>query len=208
MPMRPWLVLVLVLTLPAPLAAQAGPGDTLPVRVATVTAGTGNALGWLGLQGERYWARDHASSHPVGQPALVVLAVASAVCDRVDGRASPRFDAYGALRRCAPNGWHSLLDPAATDPQHGGAPIRPGRGTGPRHQGQAFAAALRTGDWRRIHAPGNRCCPLLARRSHVAGSGSSHRARAVSCEPGPQHHAGIRLARACSHRVGRRSMRS
>ena len=60
--MQPWPVLVLAVTLPASLAAQAsGPADTLPARVATVTAGTGNALGWLGLQGERYWTGDRAS---------------------------------------------------------------------------------------------------------------------------------------------------
>ena len=37
-----------------PLAAQAEAGTAAPQRVATITAGTGNALGWFGIQAERY----------------------------------------------------------------------------------------------------------------------------------------------------------
>jgi hypothetical protein len=54
---------MLLLSLPVALAAQAPERfPHRPVRVATITAGTGNALGWLGLQGERYWARDRVST--------------------------------------------------------------------------------------------------------------------------------------------------
>jgi hypothetical protein len=41
----------------APLIAQEVPG-----RVATVTAGIGNNMGWLGVQGERYFARERLSA--------------------------------------------------------------------------------------------------------------------------------------------------
>jgi len=56
-------LLVLMLSVPAPLYGQAAsPLAGQRTRIATVTAGTGNALGWLGLQGERYWARDRLSA--------------------------------------------------------------------------------------------------------------------------------------------------
>ena len=54
---------VLMLSVPAPLCGQAGsPWAGQRKRIVTVTAGSGNALGWLGLQGERYWSRDRLSA--------------------------------------------------------------------------------------------------------------------------------------------------
>lgn len=43
---------------PALMAQDAG----VPQRIATVTAGLGNTMGWLGLQGERYFARERLSA--------------------------------------------------------------------------------------------------------------------------------------------------
>ena len=53
------LVLLLV-ALPLPLAGQGSDSPMPRQRIATLTAGTGNALGWFGAQGERYW-RDRYS---------------------------------------------------------------------------------------------------------------------------------------------------
>ena len=55
-------LLVLMLSVPASLYGQAASPGAQPERIITVTAGTGNALGWFGLQGERYWARDRLSA--------------------------------------------------------------------------------------------------------------------------------------------------
>ena len=56
-------LLVLMLSVPAQLYGQAAsPWAGQRKRIVTVTAGTGNALGWLGLQAERYWASDRASA--------------------------------------------------------------------------------------------------------------------------------------------------
>ena len=61
--MHRFVLLVLMLSVPAPLSGQeASPWAGQRKRIATITAGTGNALGWLGLQGERYWARDRLSA--------------------------------------------------------------------------------------------------------------------------------------------------
>lgn len=60
--MRGLVLLLGVLGLPECLRGQSEP--TVPVsspRVVTVTAGTGNALGWFGIQGERYWGRERFS---------------------------------------------------------------------------------------------------------------------------------------------------
>ena len=54
------LVMILLASLALPLAAQAPDPLATRLRVATITAGTGNALGWFGVQGERYW-RDRYS---------------------------------------------------------------------------------------------------------------------------------------------------
>lgn len=54
------LTVLLLLVLPISLAGQIEDRAAARQRVATVTAGTGNALGWFGLQGERYW-RDRYS---------------------------------------------------------------------------------------------------------------------------------------------------
>ena len=53
------LIALLFLALPLPLAGQEAE-PAARQRVATVTAGTGNALGWFGVQGERNW-RDRYS---------------------------------------------------------------------------------------------------------------------------------------------------
>ena len=56
-------LLALMLSVPASLSGQAASSGTAQrKRIITVTAGTGNALGWFGLQGERYWARDRLSA--------------------------------------------------------------------------------------------------------------------------------------------------
>jgi hypothetical protein len=55
-------ILVLLLlagSLPARLFGQEAPA---PQRIATVTAGLGNTMGWLGLQGERYFAHERLSA--------------------------------------------------------------------------------------------------------------------------------------------------
>lgn len=57
------LVLLLLLsTLFRPLQSQTPGSPPPPVRVATVTAGVGNSMGWFGLQGERYFAVDRLSA--------------------------------------------------------------------------------------------------------------------------------------------------
>ena len=50
-------LMVLLLSGTATLIAQEA-----PTRVATVTAGMGNTMGWLGVQGERYFARERLSA--------------------------------------------------------------------------------------------------------------------------------------------------
>ena len=53
------IVLLLLESLPALLRGQEA---TAPQRIATVTAGIGNTMGWLGLQGERYFAHERLSA--------------------------------------------------------------------------------------------------------------------------------------------------
>ena len=55
--------LLLSLGFASPLPGQA-PGDSMraPLRIATLTAGLGNAMGWLGVQGERYFSGDRLSA--------------------------------------------------------------------------------------------------------------------------------------------------
>ena len=55
----PLLVAMLLLGSPAALVGQEA---TVGSRIATVTAGIGNTMGWLGLQGERYFARERLSA--------------------------------------------------------------------------------------------------------------------------------------------------
>lgn len=57
--MRP-LVLTLLLLVSAPLAAV-GQESPVPKRVATLMAGVGNVMGWFGLHGEGYFARERLS---------------------------------------------------------------------------------------------------------------------------------------------------
>ena len=53
--------LLLALAAPAPALAQAVPGE-IPEPVVTVTAGLGNAMGWLGVQAERYLTHGRLSA--------------------------------------------------------------------------------------------------------------------------------------------------
>jgi hypothetical protein len=53
--------LVLLLLLESP-PALTGQEVTIPPRIATVTAGIGNTMGWLGAQAERYLAHERLSA--------------------------------------------------------------------------------------------------------------------------------------------------
>jgi len=55
-------VATLVLLLLGGPPALMGQEATDPKRIATVTAGLGNTMGWLGVQGERYLARERLSA--------------------------------------------------------------------------------------------------------------------------------------------------
>jgi hypothetical protein len=54
------LILTLLLLVSAPLAAV-GQESPVPKRVATLMAGVGNVMGWFGLHGEGYFARERLS---------------------------------------------------------------------------------------------------------------------------------------------------
>jgi len=54
----PTLSSLLLLLVPRSIPAQ----EAAPLRVVTVTAGLGNAMGWLGAQGERYFGPDRLSA--------------------------------------------------------------------------------------------------------------------------------------------------
>lgn len=43
------------------IAQRAEPGAPTPLRATTLVAGAGNAMGWLGLQGEKYLGNDRVS---------------------------------------------------------------------------------------------------------------------------------------------------
>jgi hypothetical protein len=61
--MRP-LVVAMLLPLVAPLSApgqESGAAPQIPRRVATLTAGIGNVMGWFGLHGEGYFAQERLS---------------------------------------------------------------------------------------------------------------------------------------------------
>jgi hypothetical protein len=53
---------ILFLLPAAHFAAQATDAAPAPLRIVTITAGIGNSMGWFGLQGERYFARDRLSA--------------------------------------------------------------------------------------------------------------------------------------------------
>jgi hypothetical protein len=58
------LVFTLLVLLCAPGAAagqESAPAARIPTRVASLTAGIGNVMGWFGLHGERYFARERVS---------------------------------------------------------------------------------------------------------------------------------------------------
>ena len=61
--MRPLALALLILLSPRLLAAEqeASPASQLPPRVASLTAGIGNVMGWFGLHGEGYFARERLS---------------------------------------------------------------------------------------------------------------------------------------------------
>jgi hypothetical protein len=52
------LAILFLLLVPRSVTAQ----EAEPLRVVTVTAGVGNAMGWLGAQGERYFGPDRLSA--------------------------------------------------------------------------------------------------------------------------------------------------
>jgi hypothetical protein len=61
--MRP-LVVAMLLPLVVPLSdagQESGAAPRIPRRVATLTAGIGNVMGWIGLHGERYFAQERLS---------------------------------------------------------------------------------------------------------------------------------------------------
>ncbi len=53
-----WFAILFLLLVPRSIPAQ----EAAPLRVVTVTAGVGNAMGWLGAQGERYFGPDRLSA--------------------------------------------------------------------------------------------------------------------------------------------------
>lgn len=56
-------LVLLSLGLPSALPGQAvGDSMRVPSRIATLTAGLGNAMGWFGLQGERYFSGERLSA--------------------------------------------------------------------------------------------------------------------------------------------------
>ena len=65
------LMVLMAVAMPLPLGAQAPAAGPARQRVATITAGTGNALGWFGVQGERYWRDRYSGFAGIGYtPAL------------------------------------------------------------------------------------------------------------------------------------------
>jgi hypothetical protein len=58
----PRIALLAVLLLLGSAPALRGQAATAAQRIATVTAGIGNNMGWLGLQGERYFAHERLSA--------------------------------------------------------------------------------------------------------------------------------------------------
>lgn len=56
-PSGTWSAILWLLLLPHNMTAQ----EADPLRVVTVTAGVGNAMGWFGAQGERYFGPDRLS---------------------------------------------------------------------------------------------------------------------------------------------------
>ena len=52
-----WSAILFLFLIPRSLPAQASD----PLRVVTVTAGVGNAMGWYGAQGKRYFGPDRLS---------------------------------------------------------------------------------------------------------------------------------------------------
>jgi hypothetical protein len=53
-----WSAVLIILLVPRSMPAQAA----APLRVVTVTAGVGNAMGWYGAQAERYFGPDRLSA--------------------------------------------------------------------------------------------------------------------------------------------------
>jgi hypothetical protein len=59
-PLARTLLLAAALAAPAPAVAQAAVGE-IPEPLVTVTAGVGNAMGWFGVQAERYFVHGRLS---------------------------------------------------------------------------------------------------------------------------------------------------
>jgi hypothetical protein len=58
---RVW-VLLASFTAPLPVVAQVSSGTAIPVPVVTLTGGVGNAMGWFGIQAERYFMQGRVSA--------------------------------------------------------------------------------------------------------------------------------------------------
>jgi hypothetical protein len=60
--MRNLAILAVLVTIPEALQSQEGAARTFPAeRLVTLTAGVGNAMGWFGAQGERYFLDERLS---------------------------------------------------------------------------------------------------------------------------------------------------
>jgi hypothetical protein len=55
-------MVILIFGSPSIAAQESAEAPRVPKRVATLTAGVGNAMGWFGLQAERYLARERLSA--------------------------------------------------------------------------------------------------------------------------------------------------
>jgi hypothetical protein len=60
--MRRLLLLAMGLTIPASSTAQTAAPSPIPLPVVTLTGGVGNAMGWFGVQGERYFSQGRLSA--------------------------------------------------------------------------------------------------------------------------------------------------
>jgi hypothetical protein len=59
---HPLSALLLTVAASSAAAQETAAVKQIPARVATVTAGIGNVMGWLGFNGERYFARERLSA--------------------------------------------------------------------------------------------------------------------------------------------------
>jgi hypothetical protein len=113
---------------------------------------------------------------PVGQHASPVLALASAVRDRLGQRDAFRARADRALRRVAADAGDRLLRVAARHHPPPGTAERAQARNRPRPQRQDLAGDVSRGDCARLRAAVDVLRALCRRRANVAHSGSAHRA--------------------------------